>query len=81
MPLALRALAAALALLFAAAPASARITDPEMTCAEYLKTGSRKAKSDGSPRESAAVEARIRAFCAANPRMKAIDAEMTMTGD
>lgn len=80
MPLALRALAATFACLLATAPASARITDPDMSCAEYLKAGQRKTKSDGPAREAAALEARVRAFCAANPKMKAIDAEMTMTG-
>ena len=32
------------------------------------------------PAEAATIEAKVRAFCAANPKMKAIDAEMTMTG-
>lgn len=81
MPLASRALVAAFACLLAAAPASARISDPEMTCADYLRTASRKPKAGGSAGEGTTVEARIRAFCAANPKMKAIDAEMTMTGD
>jgi hypothetical protein len=50
-----------------------------MNCAAYLKSsaaGHRQPKA-----RQANVEARIRAFCAANPKMKAIDAEMTITGD
>lgn len=83
MPLALRALAATLACLLVAAPASAEITDPDLTCADYLKTGQHKADRRtraGASHEAATIEAKVRAFCAANPKMKAIDAEMTMTG-
>ena len=76
MPMLSRPLTLALAaMLLAATAATARISDPQMSCAQYLRSG--KARS-GWP---AAVEARIRAFCAANPKMKAIDAEMTVTGD
>ncbi len=77
-----RALAAALACLLTATAASAAITDPELSCADWLKAGGGKAKAHhAESREEAAVAARIRAFCAANPRMKAMDAEMTVTGD
>ncbi|CAN7461247.1 hypothetical protein LJR009_003963 [Bosea sp. LjRoot9] len=79
MPLASRALVAAFACLLTAATAFAAITDPEMDCATYLKNS---AASHRQPKaHQANVEARIRAFCAANPKMKAIDAEMTVTGD
>ncbi|MDR6869215.1 hypothetical protein J2Y55_000208 [Bosea sp. BE125] len=81
MPLASRALVAAFACLLTIAPALAAITDPEMDCATYLKssaTGGHKPKAHQASHD---VEARIRAFCAANPKMKAIDAEMTVTGD
>lgn len=76
-----RACLAALAgLLLASLPltsgARAAIADREMSCADWLKTSARK-KSD----HPAAVQSKIRAFCAANPKMKAVDAEMTMTGD
>lgn len=71
-----RACLAAFAGLLLASGALAAIADREMSCADWLKTGARK-KSD----HPAAVEAKIRAFCAANPKMKAVDAEMTMTGD
>lgn len=88
MPLASRALVAAFALLLAGlqgvSPASAEITDPEMTCAQYLRsTGARTHKAGHAARDRTAadVEARIKTFCAANPKMKAIDAEMTVTGD
>ncbi|CAM5210382.1 hypothetical protein ARD30_04805 [Bosea thiooxidans] len=76
MPPLSRALLAGFAGLFLVAPAAARITDPELSCADWLKTGAHR-KSE----HSATVAERIRAFCAANPKMKAIDAEMTMTGD
>ena len=76
MPRLARTLLAACAGLLLAGPAAARITDPELSCADYLRTGAHK-KSD----HPAAVAERIRAFCAANPKMKALDAEITMTGD
>lgn len=83
MRLATRALAAALACLLTASAARAAITDPELSCADWLKAGAHKPKAHhaAANRADAAVEARIRAFCAANPKMKAMDAEMTMTGD
>lgn len=78
-----RALAAALACLLTASAASAAITDPELSCADWLKAGARKARPHhaAANREEAAAEARIRALCAANPKMRAMDAEMTVTGD
>lgn len=76
MPRRLRLLSAACAGLLLAGPAAARISDPELSCADYLRTGAYR-KSD----HPAAVTERIKAFCAANPKMKAIDAEITMTGD
>jgi hypothetical protein len=85
MPLASRALVAAVACLLTAASACAGITDPEMTCAAYLKSaaGARTHSAGHAARDRTAgdVENRIRAFCAANPKMKAMDAEMTVTGD
>ncbi|WP_439499444.1 hypothetical protein [Bosea sp. (in: a-proteobacteria)] len=87
MPLPSRALVAALALLLAslqaASPASAAITDPEMTYAAYLRSpasGAHKPRTAPN-REAAQAEARLKSFCAANPRMKAMDAEMTVMGD
>lgn len=82
MRLALRALAAAFACLLTASAARAAITDPELSCADWLKAGAHQPKAHhAANRADAAVEARIRAFCAANPKMKAMDAEMTVTGD
>lgn len=69
------ALLAAFGLLLAA-PAAARITDPELSCADWLKSGAHRKSEYAAP-----VANKIRAFCAAHPKMKAIDAEMTMTGD
>lgn len=69
------ALLAAIALALAG-PATAQITDRELSCADWLKAGARHTSE-----YPASVQAKIRAFCAANPKMKAIDAEMTMTGD
>lgn len=72
--------AAALACLLAAGllatPAASRITDRALSCADWLRAGARSTSE-----YPAAIQARIRTFCAANPKMKAIDAEMTMTGD
>jgi hypothetical protein len=81
MPLASRALVAAFACLLTAASAFAAITDPEMDCATYLKSSPAAHRQPKTHQASHDVEARIRAFCAANPKMKAIDAEMTVTGD
>lgn len=77
MSLPARTALATLACLMLAGPAEAGISDREMSCAQYLKAGGKAARSGWPP----AVEARIRRFCAANPQMKAIDAEMTVTGD
>ncbi|HEV7256674.1 MAG TPA: hypothetical protein VGN82_02740 [Bosea sp. (in: a-proteobacteria)] len=71
-----RILLAALAGLLFAAPATARITDRDLSCAEWLKSG-----AHGTGEYPTTIRAKIRAFCAANPKMKASDAEMTMTGD
>ena len=72
-----RTLPAALAgLLLLPAPATAGITDRELSCANWLKSAAHQKSEHPAP-----VAAKIRAFCAANPKMKAIDAEMTMTGD
>ncbi|KFC65057.1 hypothetical protein FG93_04915 [Bosea sp. LC85] len=83
MPLPSRALVAVFACLLLTSPASAAITDPEMTCAAYLRSSGHKPPAGHAARDRtpADVAARIRAFCAANPKMKAMDAEMTMTGD
>ena len=70
------ALLAAFAGLLIAAPATARNTDRELSCAEWLKSGAHRKSEYSAP-----VAEKIRAFCAANPKMKAADAEMTMTGD
>lgn len=72
----LGAFAGLLILAALAAPATAGITDRELSCADWLKSGAHR-KSE----YSAAVAEKIRAFCAAHPKMKAVDAEMTMTGD
>lgn len=83
----MRPRAVAFACLLAALPlslssASAAVTDPDMTCAEYLKASAHNPKAHhAANRADAAVEARVRAFCSANPKMKAMDAEMTETGD
>jgi len=74
--IALACVVMALAVLLPAAPAAARITDRDLSCADWLRAGARSTSE-----YSAAVQARIRSFCAANPKMKAVDAEMTMTGD
>ncbi len=76
MPRPSRTLLAAFAGLLLANPAAARITDRELSCADWLKSGAHR-KSE----YPAAVAEKIRAFCAAHPKMKAVDAEMTMTGD
>ena len=76
-----RALTLSLAGLLLAGPASAGITDPEMSCAQYLKGGATKGGPTKAGRASGDVEARVRALCAANPRMKAMDAEIAVSGD
>jgi hypothetical protein len=86
MTIASRAFGAAFACVLLASSASAQVTDPEMTCADYLKTA---ASTGGTPKTgdaamdkmAADVDARIKASCAANPKMKEMDAEMTVMGD
>jgi hypothetical protein len=75
-----RALLLSLAGLLLAGPAFAAVTDPEMSCARYLKAGVGDAdKRTG--KAASVIDARVRALCAANPKMKAMDAEIAVSGD
>jgi hypothetical protein len=77
-----RALVLSVAFALLAAPASAAITDPEMSCAQYLKTGASRAhKAASAAKPDPAIDAKLRAFCAANPKMTAMDAEIAVMGD
>lgn len=86
MTISSRPLLAALAActLFVSA-ASAQVTDPEATCADYLKT---VAASGGTPKTgdaamdkmAAEVDAKMKTFCTENPKTKAMDAAMKVMG-
>lgn len=77
--------AAAFAMMLASHSASAQVADPEMTCADYLKT---VAASGGTPKTGDAamdkmageVDAKMKTYCTANPKVKAMDAAMKVMG-
>jgi len=79
------ALFAVLAMTLVSFPASAQVTDPEMTCADYLKA---VATSGGTPKTgdaamdkmAAEVDAKMKTYCTANPKVKAMDAAMKAMG-
>ena len=68
-----------------AAPASAQITDPDMTCAGYLKqvaaTGPTPKTGDASMDKMAAdLDKKVADYCKAHPTEKAMDAAMKALG-
>ncbi len=74
------ALAAAFAATLAA-PAMAQVTDPDMSCASYIKqmdaAGPTPKSGDAAMDKMAAdMEKKVRATCAATPNMKAMEAVM-----
>ncbi|WP_147283793.1 hypothetical protein [Bosea caraganae] len=85
MTIASRAFGAAFACVLLASSASAQVTDPEMSCADYLKTA---ASTGGTPKTgdaamdkmAADVDAKMKTFCTANPKVKAMDAAMKVMG-
>jgi hypothetical protein len=78
------ALAAAFAVALAS-PAFAQVTDPDMTCATYLKaldsTPTPKTGDADMDKQVAALEKKVRATCTADPKMKAMQAVMKAMAD
>ena len=78
------ALAAAFAVALAS-PAFAQVTDPDMTCATYLKaldsTPTPKTGDADMDKQVAALEKKVRATCTADPKMKAMHAVMKAMAD
>lgn len=85
MPTRSRILLAAIALTFVSFSTSAQVTDPEMTCGDYLKV---VATSGGTPKTgdaamdkmAADVDAKMKVYCTANPKVKAMEAAMKVMG-
>lgn len=80
-----RTAAAAFALTLVSLSASAQATDPEMTCADYLKTvvatgGTPKTGDAAMDKMAAEVDAKMKTYCTANPKEKAMDAAMKVMG-
>lgn len=68
-----------LALGAASASASAQVTDPNMSCADYLKLAasvgpSPKTGNAEADKMAADIETKMKAYCTANPAAKAMDA-------
>lgn len=65
--------------------ASAQATDPNATCADYLKTvastgGTPKTGDAAMDKMAADVDAKMKVYCTANPKAKAMDAAMKVMG-
>jgi hypothetical protein len=65
--------------------AVAQVTDPEATCADYLKTvasagGTPKTGDAAMDKMAADVDAKMKVYCTANPKAKAMDAAMKAMG-
>jgi hypothetical protein len=81
----MRAILVATLICLGASTAFSQVTDPEMTCADYLKTA---ATSGGTPKTgdaamdkmAADVDAKMKVYCTANPKVKAMDAAMKVMG-
>lgn len=81
----IKSLLAAAALAALATPALAQVTDPEMSCATYIKqldaTPTAKTGDAEMDKMAAALEKKVRASCAADPKMKAMQAVMKAMAD
>lgn len=63
----------------------AQTMDPEMTCADYMKSAEASGETPRSgdaaaDKMAAEAEARMKAYCQANPKAKAMDAAMKAMG-
>jgi hypothetical protein len=84
-PLFSRTIVATLALTALSFSASAQMADPEQTCADYLKA---VATSGGTPKTgdvamdkmAAEIDGKMKVYCTANPKAKAMDAAMKVMG-
>ncbi len=68
-----------------AAPANAQITDPEMDCAAYMKMAAAagptpKTGDAAMDKMAAEVDAKMDAYCKANPKAKAMEAAAKALG-
>lgn len=66
-------------------PALAQVTDPEATCADYLKSiaatgGTPKTGDAAMDKMAAEVDGKMKVYCTANPKVKAMDAAMKVMG-
>lgn len=76
---------AAVAAVCFAAPASAQISDPDMDCAAYLKlaasAGPTPKTGDAAMDAMAAeIDGKMKAYCTANPKAKAMEAAAKALG-
>ena len=81
----MKSLFAAAALLALASPSLAQVTDPEMSCATYIKqldtTPTVKTGDAAMDKMAETLEKKVRANCAADPKMKAMQAVMKAMAD
>ncbi|SEB68155.1 hypothetical protein SAMN05443249_0874 [Beijerinckia sp. 28-YEA-48] len=80
-----RMLLAAFAMTLVSFSVSAQVTDPEMSCADYLKAvatggGTPKTGDAAMDKMAAEVDAKMKTYCTANPKEKAMDAAMKVMG-
>jgi len=76
----------ALTLAFSVAPALAQVSDPSMSCADYLKLAASagptpKTGDAATDKMAADMDTKMKAYCVANPKAKAMEAaEKAMGG-
>ncbi len=73
------------AALFVAGAANAQVTDPNMTCEAYLKVAAAagptpKTGDAALDKMSAEVDAKMNAYCKANPKANAMEAAAKVLG-
>jgi len=77
----MRALLMAALVCLGASSAMAQVQDPEMNCADYLKLAASsgptpKTGDAATDKMAAEMDAKMKAYCTANPTVKAMDAAM-----
>lgn len=76
----------AFAAMIGLAPASAQVSDPNMSCADYLKLAAAagptpKTGDAATDKMAAEMDSKMKAYCTANPKAKAMEAaEKAMGG-
>jgi hypothetical protein len=76
---------ALVALMLGAGPVLAQVSDPDMSCADYLKVAAsagpaEKTGDAATDKMAAEVDKKMKDYCTANPKAKAMDAAQKAMG-